>query len=333
MSEFSFYFRESVPMQRSLLLAFVLGCFLALASACGHGGGGGGDDSGDDAQGDDDQGDDDQGDDDTGDQPPVIVHTPLGDQAVGFGDYPIVATITDDGSVASATCYYRHNGVGDYAPLTMTASGDTYTATIPAQDVGLVEYYLSATDNDSLTATLPADAPTTVFSFKVLAAMEIASDDGVAEDATRRNSANSQILLDMTPVVYPVKMGKMRFFIYDDAESLGKNCRAVLYADPAGTGPSAANLLWTSEAFTIDAVGDFIEVDAGASGAEFTSGSFLVGIENLDEKGPWIGLDESSAYLGKSWYYDATAGEYVNLSATPFAFNLMIRAVVILPVD
>ena len=317
-------------MRRSFLLVLMAGLFLLLAPACSHGGGG----RDDDASSDDDQGDDagdDQGDDDTGGQPPVIVHTPLGDQAAGFGDYPIVATITDDGSVASATCYWRYNGTGDYASLTMTADGDTYTATIPAQESGLVEYYLSATDNDALTATAPADAPTAVYSFKVFPAMEIASDDGSAEDATRRINVNSQILLDMTPVVYPIRMGTLRFFVYDDPESLGKACRAVIYEDPSGTGPAAANLIWTSDEFTIDAVGGFVDVDATSSGAEFASGSLLVGIENLDDKGPWIGLDEGSTYGGKSWYFDATAGEYVNLSTTPYAHNLMIRAVVILP--
>ncbi len=69
----------------------------------------------------------------------------------------ISANITDPnagGSVVSATLYYAV-GVSNttYTSVPMTASGNTWSATVPAQaDNSFVKYYICATDNDTLTA-------------------------------------------------------------------------------------------------------------------------------------------------------------------------------------
>ena len=319
-----------MPKPVILLLFFFFLALSVFAACTGDDGDGRGDD--DDDNNDDDTGDDDSGDDDDQNQPPTIDHTPLGDQGAGFGAYTVNATIQDDGAVEGATCRYRFNYAGDFVPLVMTGNGDLFTATIPEQqDVGLMEYYLSATDDEDATSTLPADAPDTVFAFRVLPAMEIIDDDGTAEDAIRGVSVGCQVLLEVTPVVYPVRLARVQFYVFPDPVSIGKSFRANVYANPGGAGPAHENLMFTTDAFTVAQTGDFIELDLSTADADFESGSFFIGIENLDIKGPWIGLDTSGDYLGASWYYDAGSDSFFNLADTEYAFNVMIRTIVILP--
>ncbi len=75
-------------------------------------------------------------------------------------DVTVTATIEDnDGTVTSATLHYTV-GVSNtnYFAVPMTGNGSTYTGTIPNtafSDGDFVKYYLSATDNDTLTSTNP----------------------------------------------------------------------------------------------------------------------------------------------------------------------------------
>lgn len=304
-----------------LLLLFL--CFFALSCTLG-------DD--DDDTGDDDDDDDDNNDDaDDDDEPPAIEHTPLGDQASGFGDFHVQAVITDDGTIADAACYYRVNSTGDFLLLSMEETADGYSAYIPDQDSVLIEYYLSATDNSENNALSPDNAPEAVYAFRALPAVEISSDDGTAEDAVRGINVGDQLMLSFVSQVYPARIVKFQFFVHADTESIGKQYRLNFYEDPADAGPATANLLWTSDDFTIQETNTFINVDASNPELQINSGAMIVGIENVSEKGPWVGLDQSSAYNGKSWWYNSATETYTNLSDTEFDFNLMIRAIVILP--
>lgn len=70
----------------------------------------------------------------------------------------ISATITDDGTISSATLHYAvGEGTATYTTVAMTnTTGNTYTADIPAQvDGAFVKFYISATDNDALTTNIP----------------------------------------------------------------------------------------------------------------------------------------------------------------------------------
>ena len=68
-------------------------------------------------------------------------------------DVTISATITDDGSIASATLTYDA-GSGDTDVAMTNTSGDTYAGTVPAQTTGTtVSYTITATDNDGNSAT------------------------------------------------------------------------------------------------------------------------------------------------------------------------------------
>ncbi|MHA1929752.1 MAG: hypothetical protein ACTSV2_14360, partial [Candidatus Thorarchaeota archaeon] len=58
----------------------------------------------------------------------------------------ISATVTDDVALDNVTLYYRVDS-GDWSTVSMTASGDTYSGTIPAQANGsVVTYYIRAYD-------------------------------------------------------------------------------------------------------------------------------------------------------------------------------------------
>lgn len=79
----------------------------------------------------------------------------------------VSATITDDGSVASATLYYNVGG-GSFSSVTMTHAGSTYSGTIPGQAASaVVTYYLSATDDEAAVALLPSSAPAATFNYTV----------------------------------------------------------------------------------------------------------------------------------------------------------------------
>lgn len=91
-------------------------------------------------------------------EPPVvanILRTPL---IVNPASDPIItANITDDTAVASATLYYAvgYNNTS-FTSVAMTASGATYSASIPAQNVGtVVKYYIKAVDNSGNSITVP----------------------------------------------------------------------------------------------------------------------------------------------------------------------------------
>ncbi|MEO0473609.1 MAG: T9SS type A sorting domain-containing protein [Bacteroidota bacterium] len=75
-------------------------------------------------------------------------------------DVNITADIQDiDGMVSSATLFYAVGASNNtFLQTAMTASGSTYTGTIPNTvfaDGDIVKYYICATDNDNLTACVP----------------------------------------------------------------------------------------------------------------------------------------------------------------------------------
>lgn len=73
----------------------------------------------------------------------------------------ISANIIDNGTVTSATLFYRAAGAPTFssAPMSDLGSG-LYSGFIPGTTASGVEYYIQATDDTAQTASLPADAPT-----------------------------------------------------------------------------------------------------------------------------------------------------------------------------
>lgn len=105
-----------------------------------------------------------------GNQVPAISgvgHTPAAPAA--GDDVTVSATCVDpDGSIVSATLWYRAGG-GSYVPVIMTAvGGDQYQAVLTSVTGNtLYEYYVSCRDDANAEARDPADAPATVYSFWV----------------------------------------------------------------------------------------------------------------------------------------------------------------------
>ena len=105
--------------------------------------------------------------------PPVIAHTPIGDGQPEGTAIVITASIVDAEGVDSASVFYRAMGsTGAFTEAAMAVvSGTTWSASIPSAAVNTpgVEYYVSATDNNSNTATDPSGAPTSYHDFTVTA--------------------------------------------------------------------------------------------------------------------------------------------------------------------
>ena len=89
--------------------------------------------------------------------------------------------------------------------------------------------------------------------------------------------------------------------------------------------------MYTGPEMQIEEVDAILSLDLSSGWVQIDYGKFLVGLESLDDRGPWVGLDTTTYYSGNSWYYDATGSVYFNLSETEFAFNAMVSAVILIP--
>jgi len=76
----------------------------------------------------------------------------------------VIAVITDNTGVTSATMYYRRSGDQTFTSIAMTASGGSFQGTVPASAVTSsgVDYYLKATDSQGNTARYPSNGWTSV---------------------------------------------------------------------------------------------------------------------------------------------------------------------------
>jgi hypothetical protein len=88
--------------------------------------------------------------------PPSIVHTAPAN-AVEGRNLTVSATITDNVAVSAANLTYRSGGNSTFKIVPMTASGNTYSATIPGAEVLMpsVEYHLQAIDTWNNSARHP----------------------------------------------------------------------------------------------------------------------------------------------------------------------------------
>ena len=101
---------------------------------------------------------------------PSIDHTPLENTENLTGPYAVNAVISSvNPLVPGSIKLYWGRGVGvisDSVVMTNT-SGNNYTANIPGNGTNAVyNYYLSATDNQGFTSTLPGGAPANYFTFE-----------------------------------------------------------------------------------------------------------------------------------------------------------------------
>jgi len=101
-----------------------------------------------------------------------IVHTPLGDTEDTAGPYAVDASIVHTSPITdpnAVTLSYKLSTDGSFTTVTMgNVGGDDYSSSIPGPGVdATMEYYLSVTDDNVVTTTLPAGAPGSVLSFDI----------------------------------------------------------------------------------------------------------------------------------------------------------------------
>ena len=103
---------------------------------------------------------------------PTFQHIPVASPQTIGQDVPVSATIKDDSGVLSAILYYKIETAITWKDVSMTGSGDSFSAVIPGADVGGaggMHYYLWAQDaSPNLNAcTLPNDGEDGPFHFTI----------------------------------------------------------------------------------------------------------------------------------------------------------------------
>lgn len=104
---------------------------------------------------------------------PTVMHTRVPDDRQEGTAISISAMATDASGVASVFLYYKRQTDSLYTRLTLTQAGAEWSGTIPATEIvppGL-DYYLEASDirTPANVTRDPGNAPTSVYSFRVLA--------------------------------------------------------------------------------------------------------------------------------------------------------------------
>ncbi len=109
--------------------------------------------------------------------PPIISNVTINPNAPNVGEaVTVTAKVTDLNGVDVVTLYYKA-GAADFIGVPMTASGDNYTAIIPAQASGItVSYYIGADNVIGKTALSPAGAPATTAAYTVGAALIVMNE-------------------------------------------------------------------------------------------------------------------------------------------------------------
>lgn len=124
--------------------------------------------------------------------PPTISHLPVQDGQRPNQPLTLDVDIADGSGVSIADLRYRQAGAMNWTTVPLAGTSPNYTGTIPAgamQGSG-IEYYFEAADGSMNVnvASLPANAPTTVFSFTL----------GIDENEPNNTSAQATAFLSQT---------------------------------------------------------------------------------------------------------------------------------------
>ena len=160
---------------------------------------------------------------------------------------------------------------------------------------------------------------------------ELAFDDGFYEESV--GFLNSQGILaagPFKPSIYPAKIEKIK--VAFDGERAGDKIELLVYLDGAGTAtkPASSQLVYTLPNIPIEVGGGFQEIDVSAEGLTLNSGSFFVGIKQVNTVPMYLLLDHSAAD-GHGFFDDNLDGTFADLSSEGIHGALAIRAVVSMP--
>lgn len=109
----------------------------------------------------------------------AVAHTPLVDTTDALACRTVRARAVSVGTVTSVSLVWRNSDSNAVTvPMTPTGNPNEYSATIPANPFGtLVSYYVTASDSQGRTSTLPPDAPATLYSYTTVAVNRTFFDD------------------------------------------------------------------------------------------------------------------------------------------------------------
>ncbi len=212
--------------------------------------------------------------------PPVISNVAISPQNPGQGDaVKVSAKVVDLHGVETVTLYYKKSGDASFTSVVMTASGNTYSADIPAQSGGVtVTYYIHALNVIDKASTSPANAPTTTAAYTVGAALIVMNEiqaRGVTGDPDWIEIYNGSDS--------PVNISGYK--IYDSGGQSGSKPKMTF---PTGT--------------TIAAKGFFVVVVDDAATANPAGSNF-----GLSSGGEQIWLENASGYVIDTFTFGVTA--------------------------
>ena len=304
-----------------VILLFGFSLFVA---ACG--------DDDDDSAGDDD-------DDSTQDTHPPDVRdtTELDDTLDEAGPYVVQTTATDDVGVDSVNLYYRV-GAGELKQVSMDLTKSTHQGQIPGQIGGsLISYYVEAADAAGNSATDPPDAPTTLFGFDVLKAVDesMQTDDGSAEVGWNIAPGTEGAMLAkvLTPSGYPS-------FLTEVSVQLEQSCNGIfdfevhVYKDASGGDPGDATLVWSSgsqtEGMQENYTFEWFAYDVAGSLADtpLSGGTWVIGVMNHSGQMYLGGDTDFPTPDPNGWIYYRGAGQWETMSdyALSWVGTFMVRA-------
>jgi len=300
----------------------------------------------------------------TGNQPPSIggvAHAPYVPTATE--PVTVTATVVDDVALTSVSLAYQVNGGGFTTVPMSVVSGDVYGATIPAQaDLAMVEYYVTATDDQSETSTGATYSYTVYNTFPCgdIAAMRVLDENGVPVMVNQRVfvcgtvTATNQFDATRGPVYITGPTGSMAVYgtaalpaglqIGDEYQAIGvlKNYNGLVEVDPTeysevlGSGTpvaplavTLADLIATPEAYEARLVEvSGLTLDPGAVWPAPGSNATLTVWQGTDSFALQIDrdtdLDEGMAPAG-TFTLRALVGQYDTSSPFDAGYQLLPR--------
>jgi agmatine/peptidylarginine deiminase len=116
-------------------------------------------------------------------EPVFISHSGLRNTSNTTSAYPVKAYIKTKSGVSSAKLFWTTDTTAGFQQLSMTAIADTFSASIPPQQLNTkIYYYLSATSNSSRTVKKPLTAPSGNFRFMITNQTFITGNENIPEE-------------------------------------------------------------------------------------------------------------------------------------------------------
>lgn len=235
-----------------------------------------------------------------------------------IGPYIIQTTASDNTEVKSLFLYYRV-GVGELMEVSMTPSkGGVYQGQIPGQSGdSLIYYYVEAKDAAGNNAADPPDAPTNVFSFKVLETIEedFQTDDGAGEYGwpITQGADGTMLAKIMIPSGYPAYLTEISLVLFQGSNGLF-DFEVVVYQDLSGGDPTDAKQVWISGSQTQGMEENYepelytFDVKNALADTPLPGGTWVISVMNYSGQLYLNGDTDFSGIDPNAWGFDRDTG-------------------------